>query len=220
MDATVAEWERSIVNSAGSGVVSFYFDGYERVINASQLSMINSALINSVVKGGNTASTTSGTSSTETTLYRLVNANSWYIAFVTQADEPFRTVKGERYDVTFPDYSDKVYHATADEPTVTDATVVNFLKFDTELGEFLNIRSVSAVITKSASGTTVPVEMIGYSDGEPYLLVLYGKEPVTVPVNIYCADDINAVVEPVDTKTALSAGTKIQKPKQAEEDDE
>ena len=220
LDATIAEWERGIVNSAGNGTVSFYFDGYERVINASQLSMINSALINSVVKGGNTASTSTGDSSAEKTLYRLVNTAKWYIAFVTKADAPFRTVKGERYDVTFPDYSDKVYHATAADPTVTGGAVVNFLEFDTEIGEFLNIRSVSAVIQKSASGTMVPADMIGYLNGEPYLMVLYGKEAVTVPVNIYCADETNAVVEPKDRKMSLSAGVKIQRPPEPEEDEE
>lgn len=220
LDANIAEWERSIVNSSGSGTISFYFDGYERVINASSLSMINSALINSVVKGGNTASTTTGDASSEKALYRLVNTNNWYIAFVTNADEPFRTVQGERYEVTFPDYSDTVYHATAVAPAVTDASVVNFLKFDTEIGEFLNIRSVSAVIKKSASGLMVPIDMIGYSAGEPYLLVLYGKEPVAVAVNVYCANDLNAVVEPKDRSMTLSAGVKIQKPEQAEEDED
>ena len=67
----LSNWTRNIVKSAGNGVVSFYFDGYERVLNASQIDTINAALINSVVRGGNTASSLS-TNTSETPLYRLV----------------------------------------------------------------------------------------------------------------------------------------------------
>ena len=90
-EQTLANWTRNIVNAAGGGVVSFYFDGYERVLNASQLNMINAALVNSVVKGGNTANATDAAS--ETPLYRLVQNTHWYIAFVTQSGPPFHKLR-------------------------------------------------------------------------------------------------------------------------------
>ena len=38
-------WKRDIKNTSGTGVVSFYFDGYEQVLSVNKLSTINSALV-------------------------------------------------------------------------------------------------------------------------------------------------------------------------------
>ena len=95
----LSNWTRNIVNSAGNGVVSFYFDGYERVLNASQIDTINAALINSVVTIRISIASSLSTTTSETPLYRLVQNTHWYIAFVTRADEPMRTTAGEQYYV-------------------------------------------------------------------------------------------------------------------------
>jgi hypothetical protein len=81
-------WTRDIKNTSGTGIVSFYFDGYEQVLNVNKLSTINSALVKTVVKGGNTANTVETTS--ETPLYRINNNTHWFIAFVTNATDPMR----------------------------------------------------------------------------------------------------------------------------------
>jgi len=205
----MGNWSRNIINSSGSGVISFYFDGYERVLSTAQLSMINAALINSVVKGGNTATATD--SSTETPLYRLVHNTHWYIAFVTMAPDPMRTVAGEEYFVVFDDYSDLTYQATAIEPIVTDASVVNILEFNVELGDFLGIRTVNATVTKNAQGVMVPVEMLNYEAGIPGVSVKNGDLVTNIPVNILAADENNAVVKPVNATDMLVSGQRIIK---------
>jgi len=205
----MGNWSRNIINSSGSGVISFYFDGYERVLSTAQLSMINAALINSVVKGGNTATATD--SSTETPLYRLVHNTHWYIAFVTKATDPMRTVAGEEYFVVFDDYSDLTYQATAIEPIVTDASVVNILEFNVELGDFLGIRTVNATVTKNAQGVMVPVEMLNYEAGIPGVSVKNGDLVTNIPVNILAADENNAVVKPVNATDMLVSGQRIIK---------
>ena len=63
----IAGWKRDIKNTSGTGVVSFYFDGYEQVLNINKLSTINSALVKTVVKGGNTANTAASRVAPETT---------------------------------------------------------------------------------------------------------------------------------------------------------
>ncbi len=208
-EQTLANWTRNIVNAAGGGVVSFYFDGYERVLNASQLNMINAALVNSVVKGGNTANATDAAS--ETPLYRLVQNTHWYIAFVTKAGQPMRTVAGEQYYVVFDDYSTLTYQATALEPIVTETNVVNILEFNVDIGDFLDIRTVKATITKSAQGMMVPVEMIAYEKGEPGVSIKSGETVYRVPVNILAADEDNAVIAAKNDTDTLISGQRIVK---------
>ena len=149
-EQALTSWTRNIVNSAGPGIVSFYFDGYERVLNATQLSSVNAALIRSVISGGNTV-TALGTTA-ETPLYRLVQGSKWYLAFITDAAEPMRTAEGEQYYVVFDDYSTLTYQATALAPVVTSSSVVNILEFNVDIGNFLDVRTVKATITHAAQG--------------------------------------------------------------------
>lgn len=207
----LSNWTRNIVNSAGNGVVSFYFDGYERVLNASQIDTINAALINSVVRGGNTASSLSTTTS-ETPLYRLVQNTHWYIAFVTRADEPMRTTAGEQYYVVFDDYSTLTYQGTALAPIVTESSVVNILEFNVDIGDLLDIRTVNAIVTKSAQGVMVPIDAIAYEAGVPSVEVQSGDATYRVTVNILAADEDNAVVAPVNASDTLISGQRIIKP--------
>lgn len=207
----LSNWTRNIVNSAGNGVVSFYFDGYERVLNASQIDTINAALINSVVRGGNTASSLSTTTS-ETPLYRLVQNTHWYIAFVTRADEPMRTTAGEQYYVVFDDYSTLTYQGTALAPIVTESSVVNILEFNVDIGDLLDIRTVNAIVTKSAQGVMVPVDAIAYEAGIPSVEVQSGEATYRVTVNILAADEDNAVVAPANASDTLISGQRIIKP--------
>lgn len=207
----LSNWTRNIVNSAGNGVVSFYFDGYERVLNASQIDTINAALINSVVRGGNTASSLSTTTS-ETPLYRLVQNTHWYIAFVTRADEPMRTTAGEQYYVVFDDYSTLTYQGTALAPIVTESSIVNILEFNVDIGDLLDIRTVNAIVTKSAQGVMVPIDAIAYEAGVPSVEVQSGDATYRVTVNILAADEDNAVVSPVNASDTLISGQRIIKP--------
>ena len=214
---TMNQWTRTITNSAGSGVISFYFDGYEKVLNASQLSVINAALINNVVSGGNTV--TSSDSSSETPLYRMVSNTHWYLAFVTDGDSPSRTVAGEVYNVVFDDYSDQVYLATAIAPVVTASSVVNILEFNTDLGDFLSIRSVNITVTKAANGTIVPNTMVGYDQGQPYVLVKNGDSVVQVKVDVKAADEQNSVIEAQNAAQTLQSGMRVQEPEEEDDDD-
>ena len=213
LDAQVqsqANWKRDIVNESGTGIVSFYFDGYERVLNIDKLNTINAALINSVVKGGNTANTTDTT--TETPLYRIVGNTRWFIAFVTKSSEPMRLAQGEQYIVQFPDYSDQPYTATARETTVSENSVVNILEFNTDIGSLASVRTVSAIVTKSAQGLVVPLSAIDVVGGVPGVNIELGEAPLRVEVDILGQDNKKAVIRAKNASDTLVAGQKFIKP--------
>ncbi|MBQ1770476.1 MAG: hypothetical protein II000_00825, partial [Clostridia bacterium] len=179
--ATISNWTRDIINTAGSGIISFYFDGYEDVLSSSKLGTVNVSLIRNVVRGLNTSK--ASTSSSKALLYRLVSPNHFYLAFATEIDDPFRVTEGESYYVTFDDYSDTVYQVTARAPIVfaieptseeeetstSGQGVVNILEFYTDIGSFSGIRTVNATISKAAQGLKLDKELITIENGIPYV---------------------------------------------------
>ncbi len=207
---TQENWKRDVVNTSGVGTISFYFDGYEQALCVNKLSTINSALVNTVVKGGNTASTTSSTS--ESPLYRVINGSHWFLVFVTKATEPMRLVAGEEYSVVFNEYSEDLYSAVARESVVSENAVVNVLEFQTDIGKMVGVRTVSATISKSAQGMIVPVKAIVLIDGVPGINIEYGDAMLRVEVDILAKDEKKAVIRARNASDTLVAGMKFQKP--------
>jgi hypothetical protein len=192
--STIKGWKRDIKNTSGTGIVSFYFDGYERVLNVDKLSTINSALVKSVVKGGNTANLASSTS--EIPLYRIINNTHWFIA------------AGEQYSVVFSDYSEQQYTATARESTVSENSVVNILEFNTDIGKLIGTRIVTASISKSAQGLVVPLKAVEIVDGVPGINISYGDTVLRVEVDILAQDEKKAVIRARNDSGTLTAGQK------------
>lgn len=208
--SVIAGWKRDIKNTSGTGVVSFYFDGYEQVLNINKLSTINSALVKTVVKGGNTANTASSTS--EVPIYRIINNTHWFIAFVTDANDPLRLADGEQYTVIFPEYSEQQYTATAREGTVSENAVVNLLEFNLDIGKLIGVRTVKATISKSAQGLVVPLKVIEIVNGVPGINIAYGDSALRVEVDILAQDETKAVIRAKNASDNLTAGMKYLKP--------
>jgi hypothetical protein len=222
--ATISNWTRDIINTAGSGIISFYFDGYEDVLSSSKLSTVNVALIRKVVRGLNTSM--ASTSSSKAMLYRLVSPNHFYLAFATDIDDPFRVTEGESYYVTFDDYSDTVYQVTARAPIVfaieptgeeeetstSGQGVVNILEFYTDIGSFSGIRTVNATISKAAQGLKLDKELITIENGIPYVYIKNGDALMRVEVNVLSEDEKYCVIRESGGTSILNQGQKVIKP--------
>jgi len=209
-ESVMSGWKRDIKNTSGTGVVSFYFDGYEQVLSVNKLSTVNSALVKAVVKGGNTANTASSTS--EIPLYRIINNTHWFIAFVTNATDPMRLADGEQYSVIFPNYSEQQYTATARAGTVSENAVVNLLEFNVDIGKLIGVRTVSAKVSKSAQGLVVPLKAIEIVNGIPGINLSYGDSALRVEVDILAQDEKKAVIRAKNASDNITAGMKYLKP--------
>lgn len=203
-------WKRDIKNTSGTGIVSFYFDGYEQVLSVNKLSTVNSALVKNVVKGGNTAKVAASTS--EVPLYRIINNTHWFIAFVTSSSDPMRLAEGEQYSVLFQDYSDQQYTATARASMVSENAVVNILEFNTDIGKLIGSRTVNATISKSAQGLVVPLKAIEIIAGVPGINIAYGDTVLRVEVDILAQNEKKAVIRTHNPSDNITAGMKFVKP--------
>lgn len=176
----------SEVAAKGSGVVSFYFDGYEQVLNADKLEVISAELVNKVLNNAAEGASTG----TENLLYRLVEPEKWYAAFVTPRDQALRVCVGQVYGVRVEGYPDKLFMGTALEPVVNENGVVNLLAFSEDIGELISVRSVKLSLSAEVTGMKVPLKALSFEKGVPTLLV----EGAKVPVNVLSATEDTAIV--------------------------
>lgn len=206
----LAAWKRDIINTVGDGIVSFYFDGYEQAISASKLNMLNADLIEGVLRGSGVA--TGIDTATESPLYRLINGEHFYIAFLTGSSSAFRLVQGETYTVVFDGYSDMPFTGTALAPIVSEKQVVNILEFHQAMTDLMGVRVVGATIMKDVTGLTVPLDAIEVREGKPGILRVSGKEQVWTEIEVLATDDTEAVIRAAQPEQTLVEGLRYHKP--------
>lgn len=206
----LAAWKRDIINTVGDGIVSFYFDGYEQAISASKLNMLNADLIAGVLHGSGVA--TGIDTTTESPLYRLINDEHFYIAFLTGSSSPFRLVQGETYTVVFDGYSDMPFTGTALAPIISEKQVVNILEFHQAMTDLMGVRVVGATIMKDVTGLTVSLNAIEMREGKPGILRVSGKEQVWTEIEVLAANDTEAVIRAAQPEQTLVEGLRYRKP--------
>lgn len=209
--SNLATWKRDIVNNNGAGVVSFYFDGYEQAISAQKMETLNADLIAGILSNNGVVS--HADTETESPLYRLIQNQHFYIAFITDAASPLRLAAGEQYAVKFAGYNSDTYTATALPPIISSTKVVNVLEFSQQdMGDLIGIRVVSVTIEKDASGFEVPLSVIEMRDGLPGINVESGSSKRWIQVDVLCADQDNAIVKAAKAADTLVAGLRYVRP--------
>ena len=202
-------WKRDILNNEGEGVVSFYFDGYEQALSAKKLNMINSDLISGVIKGSGVVSDMDTTDVSP--LYRLIDPDHFYIAFLTDSESPFRVTQGETYTVIFNGYADQPYTGTALAPILSGKQMVNLLEFNQPMNDLMGVRVVEASIMKDATGLYVPLEAIEIREGMPGIFRVAGDETAWTQVDVLAIDEEGAIIRAA-AGGELTAGLRYRKP--------
>ncbi|HWQ58781.1 MAG TPA: HlyD family efflux transporter periplasmic adaptor subunit [Clostridia bacterium] len=198
---------REKVTAAGTGVVSFYFDGYEQILNTDKLGTINASLIASVISGS--SDLLSGASNN--LVYRLVDPNLWYLAFVTPRSQGLRLAAGERYTVTFTDCGAQ-FSGTAMSAAVSEGGVLNLVEITENMGDFLRARKLRATVTAELTGYLVPLKYVSVKDGVASVTVDAGGAEKTVEVIVVAVNGDEALVRAVNADGSLAAGMRCVKP--------
>lgn len=196
--AQIAEYT-STVAAKLTGLVSFYFDGYEQVLSADKLDVVNADLVTNIINGA-----AGSTSADQTLLYRLVNPVRWYVAFVTPSNDAFRLSSGASYTVAFEGVHGRVFSGTALPSVAYDGGVVNMLEFSEEIGSLMSARAVSATITAPMTGYRVDKGAVKVKDGVPVLSLSGGAD---VEVQAVASEEDELLI----TGAGLQDGLKYKK---------
>jgi co-chaperonin GroES (HSP10) len=195
------------ITAAKDGRVSFYFDGFEQILNKDKLDTINAAIVNTTVSG--TVDSLGG--SGDNLLYRIVNTRLWYAAFVTDGEEEAGLLEGQTYTVTFDGYEDQAFTATANELVHSEAGVLNMLEFTEDMGALLNSRVITLTANATLSGIVVPLDAIGNKDGASIITIENGDNDYDVQIDIIATNGENALIKARDGETTLSEGMRYKK---------
>ena len=89
---------------------------------------------------------------------------------------------------------------------------MNVLEFYSDIGKLMGIRTVNAVITKSAQGMVVPLDAIIIENGVACITVVSGEEKMKIEVDVLAEDGKKAVIRERNQTNILKVGMKFVKP--------
>ncbi|MGI6192984.1 MAG: HlyD family efflux transporter periplasmic adaptor subunit [Christensenellales bacterium] len=186
-------WKQDVY-SQNSGMVSFYFDGYESVLNRNTMAQVLPSDINAVINGKAAPVVTTA----EKPLYRVMNTSVWYLAVVTGGKSEARFVQGESYDILLDGNYDKPYTAVAESISVIDGNTLTILRVEDDVAPVAGARVVSATVRATFTGTTVASRAVVTVDGQTGVYITENGERRFVPVTVLYSDGKNAAVRPLE----------------------
>lgn len=198
----ISAWLESSV-AESSGVVSYYFDGYEQAMNAEKLNMLSADLVKRALKDSGAAT---WTTDDKTRVCRIVSPDRWYIAFLTEYDELTRLVAGMEYTVEIKGFGK--FKGVALEPVISDKTVINVLEFNEDIGDLINVRTAEIDVSAPMSGIKVKGSAIKFADGNSYLELLLSESHYTIRVDVLAVEGDYVIVRPHESGDILNEGVR------------
>ncbi len=196
------------VECEGSGIVSFYSDGYENAINKDKLNIISAPILSNALKK---KSAVAWMAENETFTYRIINPNEWYCAFLTDVKDSLRLAQDETYNVAIDGYGS--YKAKALKCVISGDKVINILQINDELGELKYVRNVSVEITASFAGAKVNNTAVINDENGQFIDVMKNGNKTRTPIEVLAVSGDYAIVKSLSDEINFDSGVKYWIPK-------
>lgn len=208
IDGRVNNWRQQLTAPA-AGVVSFYFDGAESVLNAANVQNIKSADIVDILNGTTGRQVTAADEEAEVPVYRLVNSYKWYLLVRSESEIP-EFANGTVFSIAFDDYISRQYQGTVVGSVEEDNSYIYTIELTDEIGELLNVRRAETKVFTQFSGLKVPEKALKEVNGVTGVNIVTGREKTFVPVTVDIIKDGNAIIRPVQEGSPLAANQHIE----------
>jgi putative membrane fusion protein len=191
-----------------SGVVSYYFDGVEDVLNANNLQEITYSNIEDILNGTTIPHDTQADTGAAP-LYRLVNNFKWYILIETS--EPMKEFANQNtFQIVFDDFQGKQHEGTVVGHIAEETGYIYVVEVLEDIGELLSARRADARVFTKFEGLKVPEEALRENDGETGVNVVTGNGKEFVPVNVEIIKDGSAIITPLSEGAVLASGQQVE----------
>lgn len=201
--SSMTSWKNSAV-AEQSGIVSFYFDGYEDLLTAESFTSLSADTLRKVFSG-DTSIQTQKSKRTEQ-VYRIVSDEEWFVALISR-DPNWSPVTGQQLSFQFDGFRDLVYSGTVIGVQRSGSDVIIQLRCTDPIGPLVYQRAGSAQVGVYTSGLSVPVAALFYQDSQPGVWV-HGSYGVSyVPVDILSQDGKNAIIQPMQSDALYEGQT-------------
>lgn len=200
----VNSW-REVSTAPKAGVVSYYYDGYESVINAGNLRNVNAAVIDALLAG---TLQVAQEEEEARPLYRLVDNFSWYMV-VHPPSRVLEFANDNVFSVTFMDFPDRAFEGRVIGNISEGDTYLYVLEFSEDIGPFVNVRRTTATLRADFEGLLVPQQALTEVNGTQGVEVLENNVRTFVPVDVRIIKDGQAVIAAQDAASRLQAGSRV-----------
>ncbi|GEM_PF-1313445 len=188
-----------------SGLISFSFDGFEPYLSPATLDQLDVLSVSTLLSENNP--TVPEEIRSRQNLYRLVQPNSLYCAFVVKASS-WKIGLNESCAIYFEGFEDITYNATVHTLSGDKNDLLVVLEINEDISPLINARKCKAVIGGRVEGMMVPLSALKTEGGQQG--VYRADTNAFVPVRVVGQDTRHALVMPVE-EGALTGGTRIIK---------
>ncbi len=202
--SSMSSW-KSASAATREGIVYFYFDGYEGVLNSSDFTSLSADTLRRVLQGDTSVQTQKSKRSEQ--VYRIVSDEIWYVALISR-DAGWAPVTGQELTFVFTGFEDILYSGTVIGVQRSGSDVIVQLSCTDPIGPMLYQRSGEAEIGVSTTGLMVPAEALFYQNEQPGVWVGGSYGITFVPVDILSQNRENAIIQPMQSD-ALYEGQEI-----------
>lgn len=202
----IAGWRQAVV-AQEEGLVSFYFDGNEALMDKENIGSFTRSALEEVIAGKTVE--TLGDNQAFIPLYRVVNQNEWYVILLSDVDIPEMYI-GNGFSIIFDDYLDSQQTGVLFEKTTlenNDGFVYTILIRD-DIGALLGERRISAKLYNVQEGMRIPRSCIKSADGVLYVETAQGH---IVPVYLIADDNDYVFIRTYKDQGTLEIGQLIKK---------
>ncbi len=201
-----AKW-RSELNANESGIVSFYFDGCEALMNKQNIGGFTKEALEEVFEGKTIEIPEKDKAYAP--LYRVVNGNEWYVVLLSEKSIPEMHL-GNSFSIIFEDYLDTQYTGLVYDVSVLEqnAGYVYTIIIQDNIGPLLGERRVSARLYGVQESLSIPKSSVKTVDKVDYVETIEGEY---VPVLVIADKGDKVLVQTYQGQAALEIGQLIRR---------
>ena len=177
-----------------TGLVSFYTDGFERVLNALTYGEFSPAQVRQMYKGVLPESAALGRN--EVPVYRIVRQGSYTVLMLCD-DTDWTPTVGASYELLVESFDNTHVSATVDSVTRSEGELLVRLTVRGEVGPVLYIRSCHVQLSESIYSLTVPANALTTDEGQIGVVVVQSDGNYFLPVSVVSQDSREAHIVPL-----------------------
>jgi len=201
--SSIQSWRKQ-ETAAGSGVISFYTDGYEKDLSGETIASLNAQDIRTVLSGGRLSK---ASSVKNTDIYRLVDQDHWYVAVVADTDS-WNPVVGWDYYLQIEGFEDMSFTAVVTSVQKENNSLLAVFEINDPMGALIYQRTGKAMISTTLQGLSVTAEAICVENGQTGVLLYDIPGGTFVPVEVLSNDGKTAMIQPLAEK-AIGVGDRV-----------
>ena len=188
-----------------TGIVSFYTDGFERVLNSNTYEEFSPSQVRSMYKGA--LPDTAQLGRNEVPVYRIVRQGSYSVLML--CDDPSWTpTVGASYELLLESFDNTRVSAIVESITRSEGELLLRLTIHSEVAPVLYIRSCHVQLSESIYSLTVPADALTNDEGQIGVVVVQPDGNYFLPVEVISQDAREAHIVPL-LNNILSEGSTV-----------